>query len=469
MEVTRQLRLDQLSKNGLAQIQLTCWWDNQRIRFSSGQRCLPADWDSKRERVKPRDGTNADTANPILDRYADAAEQVHLAAQRAGRNIAKTEMRPAIERRYQELLTEEQGLPPLPAPPEPAPVAPPSFEDYYAKWLDEQAHTVNRRTGRPLSTSYLTSLANSLRVLQEYAAAAKVPLTFAGLDRTFYVAFQRFFLEKKCQDLNTFGKHVRALKNFLGWAEEHDVPGLTAKFRRFEAPEIYRGADALTQAELLAIAGLDFHTAPARTYVEQHFETAFTPTPGAPRKVGARLSQVDARRVAERLRVLEFVRDKLLVCCYLGLRISDADRLAPRHIQGDLVKIEQGKTTAKAIIPFIDDDVFKPVQLVAKYAHLRLPTCLPVVVHPNEYLPAIAALAGITRLALTTKIGRKTFATLKIYQGIPKPQVMLATGHKTETSFNRYLGIDEQELLRNFRKTARRVAESSGGLAPNVA
>lgn len=36
---------------------------------------------------------------------------------------------------------------------------------------------------------------------------------------------------------------------------------------------------------------------------------------------------------------------------------------------------------------------------------------------------------------------------------------MLATGHKTETSFNRYLGIDEQELLRHFHKTARRVAD----------
>jgi hypothetical protein len=81
----------------------------------------------------------------------------------------------------------------------------------------------------------------------------------------------------------------------------------------------------------------------------------------------------------------------------------------------------------------------------------------------------VAALTGLTRLALTTKIGRKTFATLKIYQGIPKAQVMLATGHKTETSFNRYLGIDERELLRHFHKTARRVADYSGGLPPKVA
>lgn len=40
---------------------------------------------------------------------------------------------------------------------------------------------------------------------------------------------------------------------------------------------------------------------------------------------------------------------------------------------------------------------------------------------------------------------------------------MLATGHKTETSFNRYLGIDEQELIHSFRKTARRVAAKKVG------
>ena len=246
------------------------------------------------------------------------------------------------------------------------------------------------------------------------------------------------------------------------------MPGLSGKFHRFEAPEIYRGADALSQAELLALAAVDFHAPPARAFVEQYF-AGFTPTPGQPRKMGQRLSQVDARRVEERLRVLEHARDKLLLCCYTALRISDADRLAPRHVQGDFIKIEQGKTRERALIPYFDDDVFRPVALVSKYAPLRLPTCLPLVHNLGAYLPQVAQLAGITRLHLTSKIGRKTFATLKIYQGVPKAQVMLATGHKTETSFNRYLGIDEQELLHAFRKTARSVAKNSGSPTSNVA
>ncbi|UOQ64426.1 hypothetical protein [Hymenobacter volaticus] len=93
--------------------------------------------------------------------------------------------------------------------------------------------------------------------------------------------------------------------------------------------------------------------------------------------------------------------------------------------------------------------------LTEKYAPQALPTCLPVVATLDDYLPHIAKLAGITQL--TSKIGRKTFATLKIFQGVPQRQVMLATGHTTEKSFNRYLGIDEQELVDIYRRTARRI------------
>ena len=53
---------------------------------------------------------------------------------------------------------------------------------------------------------------------------------------------------------------------------------------------------------------------------------------------------------------------------------------------------------------------------------------------------------------------RAVKAGLKISQGVPRAQVMQATGHRTESSFNRYLGVIEQELVETFRKTARAVA-----------
>jgi len=41
MEVTRQLRVDRVTKTGLAPIMLTCWWDNQRLRLMPGEKYLP--------------------------------------------------------------------------------------------------------------------------------------------------------------------------------------------------------------------------------------------------------------------------------------------------------------------------------------------------------------------------------------------------------------------------------------------
>ena len=60
-------------------------------------------------------------------------------------------------------------------------------------------------------------------------------------------------------------------------------------------------------------------------------------------------------------------------------------------------------------------------------------------------------------------VGRKIFATLKIYQGVPRSQVIITTGHQTKANFNRYLGIDEKELLEASRRTARKVVAENGG------
>jgi hypothetical protein len=54
-------------------------------------------------------------------------------------------------------------------------------------------------------------------------------------------------------------------------------------------------------------------------------------------------------------------------------------------------------------------------------------------------------------------VGPKTYATLKANQGIPKPLMMLDTGHQTEKQFNEYLGINKEKLIASHRQTARRL------------
>lgn len=209
-------------------------------------------------------------------------------------------MAAAIRRHYAELAqlpapdapAELPPIPGLPTPlsPEAAP-GPSAFELTYQQWMGEQSRRANPRSGLRLSKSYLDSLQNTLVVLRAYAATAGPPLTLLGMDRTFYVAFQEYFLGQRSQSINTFGKHGRALKNFLGWAEDQDLP-VNPKYRRFEAPDIYQGADALSQAELLALAATRFDTPQAYAYVQAASRRS-TPRPRPP--VRARRAPAAAR------------------------------------------------------------------------------------------------------------------------------------------------------------------------------
>ena len=150
---------------------------------------------------------------------------------------------------------------------------------------------------------------------------------------------------------------------------------------------------------------------------------------------------------------VELARDKFLQCCYTGLSIQDADAVGPDEVRNGIIYLDRGKWGNPCHIPYFDDALFRPVALTAKYAG-RSAQLVPACPLVNRHLKLIARLVKLTRLNLTTKIGRKTFVTLKLFQGVPQRMVMMATGHTTEASFNHYVGVDVLKLLEQFRRYA---------------
>jgi hypothetical protein len=132
---------------------------------------------------------------------------------------------------------------------------------------------------------------------------------------------------------------------------------------------------------------------------------------------------------------------------------------SPRHVHGQMLVLDDtAKNAATVYVPFYDDDLFKPVALANRYEHRSgLDLLVPECYRANEFLRVVQQLSGITRLKLTTKIGRKTFVTLKLYAGVPARMIMQSTGHQTEEAFNHYVGIHEIRLLEEYmRKSARK-------------
>lgn len=445
MEVTCQLRLNQLTKSGQAQIQLTYCWDGQRLRVGSGQKCLPKYWDSKRERVKDKPEAYAQDVNQVLDDHAAAALATYRAAQ--GQPLSKEQLRAGIEAHVQALRAGQGTLPPVPK-------AALTLLDYFDQWIAEEEQKVSVRTGRKLSSDTIWTHRAVRKELADFAAHSRQPLSFEGLTKAFYDGLRNYMLGVAGRSPRTFNTYVKRLRSFLFWAESQLLP-VPAGFRKvLRLSPSYVGKDALTQDELLAIAAIDF----ASPAVQQHLSLAF---PEPPPRVGRGgrgelTSEEHARRC-------EWTRDTFLLCAYTSLRHGDAQELGWQHVHPgqEFIEKQLNKTTVVGLIPYLDDDVFKPVALLEKYRPLGLATCLPFVRDPWLYLPHVAALARLTRLKLGMHVGRKTYATLKIYQGVPARLVMLATGHQTEAQFNVYLGINRQELLETHRQTARRLPQAA--------
>ncbi|HEX8656806.1 MAG TPA: tyrosine-type recombinase/integrase [Hymenobacter sp.] len=441
MEITRQLLVERAGKKGLARIQLTFCWSGQRLRLSSGQKVLPKDWDAKHQRAKAKPNTYLDDINTVLKRYADAATAAEHEATMAGRVLDKEAMKAEIEQRFRLLQAGPEAVPAVPEPPE---VPQRTVAEEMADWVETVvASRISRRTGRPINKKVVQNHRRAAADLATYAGTLREPLTYQSFDARFNDAFRNLLLGPLQRGPGTYNHYLGLIRAFLIWAvyEGHPV------YRRFrdelKPVEHHTIVNSFTEDEVLAIAGIDFESPGVRAHVKAHF----------PEQRSAGLRRM--LTTDEHLRRLRYVRDKFLLCTYTSLRISDADNLRPAQLHGNVARVKAQKTGVTCIIPLVDDDVFKPAALLRAYAGVDAKYCLPRVNYSYRYLPHVQQLAGITRLPVHFHTGRKTFATLKVAQGVPRAQVMMTTGHQTEYNFNKYLGIDETELVEWYRRTAR--------------
>jgi len=429
MEVTRQLLTERVGKKGLARIQLTFCWAGQRLRLSSGQKVQPKDWDGKHERTKAKPNTYLDDVNTILKRYADAATAAEHAAVLAGQQLDKAAMKAEIERRYQVLAA---GPDAVTIPELPVPVLR-TVPQEMVHWVETVvAARISRRTSRPINKKVVQNHRRAAADLASFAEAWSHKLTYASFDLRFNEAFRNHLLGKLQRGPGTYNHYLGLVRAFLIWAVYEGYP-VYRRFRDELKPVEHQVfVDSLTEDEVRAIAGIDSDAPAVWAYVRRHFPEQ--PTAGIRRMI----------TTAEHHRRLRITRDKFLLCTYTALRI------------GDVARVKASKTGVTCIIPLVDDDVFQPVALLRTYAGTDPKLCLPRINYPYIYLPHVQALADIERVPVKYHLERKTFATVKVAQGVPRSQVMMTTGHQTEASFNHYLGINEAELLDWYRSTARK-------------
>lgn len=285
-------------------------------------------------------------------------------------------------------------------------------------------------TKRKISGYSITNFKNIKEQVREFAKETNFIISLQAIGPAFYSSFQDWVINEEGKSVNTFGKYIRGLKTFLNWCLDNDIP-VNPKFRKMEVLQEYKGVDSLSQDQLQKIYELDF-TSPK---VYEKLKTDFG---------------VNRLQLVQKIKTLNQMRDVFLFCCYTGLRISDVISLVQTDIKGEVIVKRMQKTNIDCVIPFFDDNIFKPVEIVNKYKgkYRRL---LPPGHHINENLLIIKGLLNLP-IELTSKIGRKTFVSMKILQGVPTRLIMLSTGHQTEKAFNRYVGINNDQLVKAYKE-----------------
>lgn len=321
---------------------------------------------------------------------------------------------------------------PKAAEPLPEPVFKHTFTTYYEQAIQDRklgkkkiANGKNKgsRFTPNAIKNYSTTLAAVKRYLN-YKGLKELP--FENVNEAFYNDFMTFIYDVEEKEVSTFAGYIKDIKAIMNEA----APGLfiSKVFVKpgYEADTIY-----LNDSQINKISALDLSDA-SKTY--------------------------DDNGVVIGYQTLEKIRDLFLIGCYTGLRFSDFSNLDLQSIDGRFIKVKQIKTGARVTIPIMEK--LKPV--LAKY-----PSELPTVTNQrfNTYVKIVAKLAGLTsKTQISTNRGgvedaqehplynlvsshicRRSYATNMFNKGVPPMLIMSATGHKTESSFLKYIRTTDEQ------------------------
>ena len=144
--------------------------------------------------------------------------------------------------------------------------------------------------------------------------------------------------------------------------------------------------------------------------------------------------------------MLATVRDVFVFQCYTGMAYSDAMAFSLDKCQQDGGRLTYSAPRVKTGVWFYIRVLPKAVEIAQKYGG-RLPRVADQTCNAN--LKTIANVTGITK-KLTTHVGRHTFATWMLRNGVPIERVSKMLGHRKITQTQRYAKVLAEDVFAEF-------------------
>ncbi|MFH4963881.1 site-specific integrase [Gaetbulibacter sp. M235] len=371
----------------------------KRFKYSTGEKINPKFWNKSTHRVKAtKQFTEYPEFNARLDKIANGINNAFRKLLNDGIQPNNINIKQALEIELSDHILKPNRL---------------TFFRFIEEYIEESK--LNKKAGT--IKVYNTVFTH----LKEFSKKQNRLIDFDMINLEFYNQYLGFLKKEQNLANNTIGKHIKTIKSFLNEATERGInTNLDFKSKKFKTISEEADTVYLTVDELKEIEKLDLNDIPR----------------------------------------LDITRDLFLIGCYTGLRFSDFTQINPENIiDNSIIEMRTRKTNQRVSIP-----LHKTVKSILKKYNNKLPKAY-VNQKMNVYLKEVVGKAEINELIETTitkggkvekntlpksklvstHTARRSFATNLYLANVPSISIMKITGHRTESSFLRYIRVSQKE------------------------
>lgn len=378
---------------------------NDKLMYATTLKVEPLFWDEKKQRVKnSKYCLNKDDINAALTNIESKINLFITDSASKGNPVTKDDLKNLLDVHFGKKIAAAHDFH--------------SFFEEFIRLCDTRISP--HRGGQTIDYKTKREYARTYYYIQEYEKKRKLRLDFRNINQSFFNDFVAFLQELELST-NTIWHKTVSLKAVMKAANEQELTDNT-KYKLFKNVSEESQAIALSENELDLLAHFDF---------SHSFR-------------------------------LERTRDLFLIGCWTGLRFSDFTRIREENIKNGMLTIQQQKTNEFVTIPL--HPVF--LRIWEKYKGI-LPSNISNQKF-NDNLKDVCREAGLNEHVLKsiTKGGKKqttiyekwqlvsshtarrSFATNLYKSGFPSISIMQITGHKTESSFLKYIKVTREEHAR---------------------
>ncbi|NRD19331.1 site-specific integrase [Winogradskyella eckloniae] len=383
---------------------------NNRIKFATGYKVLPKNWDKTYQRIRAvstirnREKVNSDLLN-FSSEFVEAVSKLED-LEKQNKNILKSLLFKIVRKNENndKLIT--------------------TFFEFADDYIEKRENQAKNIDAVKLSPITIRSYKQTVNRLKEFNTRVNYNLDFESINLNFYYTFIKY-LEDNNYSVNTIGKHIKNLVTILNRATEDGInTNLKYKHSEFKMVSEETVSIYLTEADIDALYKTDL----------------------------------------SKTKDWELARDIFLIGYYTGQRVSDYNGITKDQIKTfngkEVFEFKQQKTNKRVYVP-----IHRRVKEIMEQRYNGFPPRKLNNPDINEYIKEAGRKAEINeQVTITKTVGgkktsetvpkhklivshtaRRSFCTNAYLSKMPTIDIMSISGHSTEREFYKYIKVTPQE------------------------